>query len=153
MIVAGSVPKISMRKALEQPQLLGAELSGDSWKGWRVLLLAAMGEPLRTDEELEIFARLTNRTRVPTARVEEFWGVVGRRGGKSKAMACLATYIAVLCDHRAVLSAGETATVLIIAPDTKQAGVTLNYISGYLDASPILRQVVKTTDERQHRTR
>ena len=113
-----------------------------------MLLLAAMGEQLRTDEELAIFTRLTNRTRAPTQRVEEFWGVVGRRGGKSKAMACLATYIAVLCDHRAVLSAGETATVLIIAPDTKQAGVTLDYISGYLDASPVMRQVVRrqTTD-------
>ena len=44
MIITGSVPKISMRKALEEPQLLGAELSGDSWKAWRALLLAAMGE-------------------------------------------------------------------------------------------------------------
>ena len=148
MSVTGSVPKISMRAALEERQLLGAELSDDSWKCWRVLLLAAMGEPLRTDEELAIFTRLTSRTRVPTARVEEFWGVVGRRGGKSKAMAALATYIAVLCDHRAVLSAGETATVLIIAPDQRQAKITLDYISGYLDASPVLRQVVKrqTTD-------
>ena len=94
------------------------------------------------------FTRLTSRARAPTARVEEFWGVVGRRGGKSKAMAALATYIAVLCDHRAVLSAGETATVLIIAPDQRQAKITLDYITGYLDASPVLRQVVKrqTTD-------
>ena len=143
MSVTGSIPKISLRAALEERQLLGAELSGDSWKGWRVLLLAAMGEPLRTDDELETFQRLTNRSRVPTGRVEEFWGVVGRRGGKSKAMAALATYIAVLCDHRAALSAGETATVLIIAPDQRQAKITLDYIAGYLDASPVLRQVVQ----------
>ena len=143
MSVTGSIPKISMRAALEEPHLLGAELSGDSWKSWRVLLLAAMGEPLRTDDEREIFHRLTNRSRVPVGRVEEFWGVVGRRGGKSKAMAALATYIAVLCDHRSVLSAGETATVLIIAPDQRQAKITLDYVAGYLDASPVLRQVVK----------
>jgi hypothetical protein len=143
MSVTGSIPKISMRAALEERHLLGAELSGDSWKSWRVLLLAAMGEPLRTDDELKIFHRLTNRSRVPTQRVEEFWGVIGRRGGKSKAMGALAVYIAVLCDHRAVLSAGETATVLIIAPDQRQAKITLDYVAGYLDASPVLRQVVK----------
>ena len=143
MSVTGSKPKLSLRKALEEPQLLGAELSGDSWQAWRVLLLAMMGEKLRTDEEREIFQRLTNRSKVPAQRVEEFWGVIGRRGGKSKAMAALAVYIAVLCDHRAVLSAGETAVILIIAPDTKQAGVTLDYISGYLDASPVLKQVVR----------
>jgi hypothetical protein len=138
----GFKPKLSMRAALEERQLLGAELSGDSWKGWRVLLMAAMGEPLR-DDELEIFTRLTGRSRAPTQRVEEFFGVVGRRGGKSKAIAALATHIGVLCDHRAVLSAGERAVVLVIAPDTKQAGITLDYISGYLDASPVLRQVVR----------
>ena len=138
----GSVPKVSLRVALEERNLLGAELSGDSWKAWRVLLLAMMGERLRDDEQL-IFSNLTNRSRVPAGRVEEFWGVIGRRGGKSKAIAALATYISCLVDHRAALSAGETATVLIIAPDQRQAQVTLDYVRGYLDGSPVLRQAVK----------
>ena len=38
-------PLIPMRRALEDPDLFGRILSGDSWRGWRVLLIAAMGEP------------------------------------------------------------------------------------------------------------
>jgi len=38
-------PLIPMRRALEDPDLFGRILSGESWRGWRVLLIAAMGEP------------------------------------------------------------------------------------------------------------
>ena len=38
-----------MRRALSDKHLLGVVLGGDSWLAWRVLLIAAMGEPL-TDE-------------------------------------------------------------------------------------------------------
>jgi hypothetical protein len=51
-------------------------LGGDSWLAWRVLLIAAMGEPL-TDEERAIFAKLTGREREPGERVDELWCVVG----------------------------------------------------------------------------
>ena len=82
-------PSITLRKALADPQLLGGVLTGDSWKSWRVLLVAAMGESL-TEDERAIFTRLTGREREPLQRVEEFAAVVGRRGGKSRAMATLA---------------------------------------------------------------
>jgi hypothetical protein len=49
-------PKITLRKALSDPELLGSCLRGDSWHSWRSLLLAAMGEPLRPDE-LAAFTR------------------------------------------------------------------------------------------------
>jgi hypothetical protein len=34
-------PKISLRKALNDPELLGSCLGGDSWHSWRSILLAA----------------------------------------------------------------------------------------------------------------
>jgi hypothetical protein len=77
-----------MRRALSDTHLLGGVLGGDSWLAWRVLLIAAMGEPL-TDEERAIFAKLTGREREPGGRVDELWCVVGRRGGKSRAVAAL----------------------------------------------------------------
>ena len=40
-----------------------------------------------------IFARLTGRDREPLIRVDEFWAVIGRRGGKSRAIAVLAVYV------------------------------------------------------------
>jgi hypothetical protein len=82
-------PKISLREALSDPGLLGNILAGDSWKAWRVILIAAMGEEL-TDDERPIFTALTGREREPLQRIEELAAVVGRRGGKSRSMATLA---------------------------------------------------------------
>jgi hypothetical protein len=78
--------------------LLGTALGGESWAAWRALLLAVMGEPLRP-KELEPFRRLTERDTSPTERVSEFWAVIGRRGGKSRAIAALAVYLAGLCAY------------------------------------------------------
>ena len=47
-------PTVTMRKALADKKLLGNVLAGDSWRAWRVLMIAAMGEPL-TDDERETF--------------------------------------------------------------------------------------------------
>ena len=57
-------PRISLRQSLQDPNLLGGALSGDSWRPWRTLLIAAMGEPLY-DDEREIFTKLTGREREP----------------------------------------------------------------------------------------
>jgi hypothetical protein len=137
---------VSLRDALADPKLLGV-LAGDSWAAWRALLLAAMGEPLEPDE-LETFRRLTGGRQPPPSRVEEFVGIIGRRGGKSRAMATLACYIAGLCDHHDALVTGERGIVLLIAPDQRQARVALDYATGILEASPILRQLIanRTTD-------
>ena len=83
-------PRTTLRKALADPQLLGGALAGPSWQAWRVLLIAAMGEEL-DDEERVLFRELTGREREPGQRVNEFIAVIGRRGGKSRAMAVLAT--------------------------------------------------------------
>jgi hypothetical protein len=131
----------TLRQALDSPAIFGTELAGDSWLPWRSILLASMGEKL-TPAELELFTSLTGRTEAPTQRVDELWGVVGRRGGKSKAMSCLAIYLAALCDYRDVLSAGEKGKVLCISPDREQSKVTLEYASGVMEASPILRQLI-----------
>jgi hypothetical protein len=62
---------LSMRVALGDPDLLGGVLGGPSWVGWRVLLVAMMGEAL-TDEEREVFRRLTDRISEPLRPVHEF---------------------------------------------------------------------------------
>jgi hypothetical protein len=133
-------PKITLRKALNDPELLGSSMAGPSWSAWRTLLIAAMGEPL-LPEEMETFTRFTGRTTAPTKRVDEFWCCIGRRGGKSRAMATLAVYIAGLCDHPALVR-GETGTLLMVAPDLKQSQVLLEYSFGCLEGSPLLRQLI-----------
>jgi hypothetical protein len=82
-------PQTTLRKALTDKALLGNVLKGDSWNAWKVLLIAAMGEPLREDERT-IYAQLTQRGFEPGRRVEEFVGVIGRRGGKFRGLSvCL----------------------------------------------------------------
>jgi hypothetical protein len=132
-------PTVTLRRALADPQLLGGMLAGESWHAWRVMLIAAMGEPL-TDAERETFTKLTGRAREPLERIEEFVAVIGRRGGKSRASATKAAYIGGLCEHPLV--PGERGVLLCIAPDQRQAKITLEYCAAAFDASPILRQLV-----------
>jgi hypothetical protein len=132
-------PSITIREALSDPQLLGNALPGDTWSAWRTLLIASMGESL-TDEERAVFKQLTGREREPGQRVEEAAFVIGRRGGKSRAMSALAVYLAALNKHRLV--GGERGVVLAIAPDQRQARIVLEYCADHLEQSPILRQLV-----------
>jgi hypothetical protein len=71
----------------------GGVLGGDTWAVWRSILLAAMGEPL-TNDELDVFRRLTGRNAPPGKRCEELLVVAGRRGGKTLAISALAIYLA-----------------------------------------------------------
>jgi hypothetical protein len=41
---------VSMRSPLRDSDLLGGILQGESWRPWRILLIAVMGEPLLDDE-------------------------------------------------------------------------------------------------------
>jgi hypothetical protein len=134
-------PTVPLRKALADKALLGSVLAGDSWRSWRCLMIAAMGEAL-TDDERALFKQLTGREREPLQRVEEFAAVVGRRGGKSRAMATVAAYLAGLCKHDLVR--GERGVLLCIAPDQRQAGIVLGYAEAAFEQSPILRQLIAT---------
>ena len=142
-------PRITLRRALGDANLLGTVLAGESWLAWRTLLLAAMGETLNS-EERKLFAQLTGRELEPGQPVEEFVGVVGRRGGKSRAISVLATYIAGLCGHPSLVR-GERGVLLIIAPDQRQADISLDYVAANFEASPILRQLIDHRAQRSLR--
>jgi len=134
-------PFVTMRRALSDRHLLGAALGGESWLAWRILLIAAMGEAL-TDEERAIFAKLTGREREPGERVDELWCVIGRRGGKSRAIAALLVYLATMADYRSQLVSGERGVVLCLARTQEQAQVVLEYVAGVIDDAPILAKMV-----------
>jgi hypothetical protein len=135
-------PRTTLRRALSDRALLGSALAGDTWRSWRVLLVASMGEAL-DDDERALFKQLTGREREPLQRVEEFEGVIGRRGGKSRAISVIATYIAGLCEHPALV-AGERGVLLVIAPDQRQATIVLDYVEANFRGSKILRQLIET---------
>ena len=57
-------------------------------------------------------------------------------------MATLAAYLSGLCDHHDVLAPGERGVLLCVAPDQRQAKITLDYCHAALEGSPILRQLI-----------
>jgi hypothetical protein len=133
-----------MREALADPGLLGGALPGDSWLVWRTLLIAAMGEPL-TDDERTIFTEVTGREREPLELVEEFYGICGRRAGKTRTAGTLAAYVGGLCDHGEVLAPGERGAIPILASTTLQAARVFMHASGILEHSPVLSGMVESS--------
>src|ERR1035437_4882057 len=141
-------PAISITDALRDRNLLGAGL-GDpqSWATWLVILKAAFAEPLNPDE-LITFKEIAGDREPPTERVAELWVIAGRRGGKSRTAGAVCAYLAAFNTHK--LAPGETATVLSLAASKSQAKATLDYASGFLSASPMLKQLLDgepTTEE------
>jgi hypothetical protein len=134
-------PIVSMRAALADPDLLGSLLPGDSWKPWRIILTAANGEPL-DEEERAIFTQLTGRAHEPLTPAEELHAYVGRRSGKTKAVATLAIYRGALCDYSDRLSIGERAVVAVLSASVWQAQRGFQYISGGFAAVPALKALI-----------
>jgi hypothetical protein len=145
---------MSMRRALEHPGIFGTILPGESWAAWRVLLIAVMGEEL-TEPEREIFCDLTGREYEPRTRCEEFWAIVGRRGGKTRAIAVLAAYIASLVDWSDILAPGERASLPIISASLNQAQKCFQYLDGIYSNVAALKKLVtgQTADTIQLSTR
>jgi hypothetical protein len=134
-------PLMSMRACLADKNLFANILPGESWAAWRILLIALVGEELYP-EERAVFAKLTERATEPRQFVEEFVGIIGRRGGKSRAMSVLATYIAALCDHKDTTVPGERPLVLCLAQNQRQAAVEFSYIAAIFDNVPMLSKLI-----------
>ena len=143
------LPAVDIDAALADPQLLGAAMGNlRPWGTWRVVLKAAFGLPL-TPAEVGTFGNVAGGRPAPAARVRELWCVIGRRSGKSRVAALVATYIATCVDHRQRLVPGETGSVLVLAASKSQASVVFGYVKGFLESSPILSRLIEeiTADE------
>ena len=70
-------------------------------------------------------------------------GIVGRRGGKSKAAAVFMTWLATCIDWTDDLSLGETGVALLIAPTERQAQIARDYIAALIDKSPLLSSLIE----------
>src|SRR5450631_1343689 len=85
---------LTILDAIDAPNLLGAAIRDpESWKPWRAFLAAIFGLPL-DEYGLDLFRACTGLPESPTAACDIAWLVIGRRGGKSFAMAVAAVFIA-----------------------------------------------------------
>jgi hypothetical protein len=106
-----------------------------------VLLIAAMGERL-SDQERDVFQRLTGRAQEPLQRIEELWAVIGRRGGKTRAMSVLAAYLAALCSYDDCLAPGEVGRVVFLAQNVVTAKIAFSYAAAVFDEAATMRDMV-----------
>ena len=133
---------ISILDAIDDQNLLGTAIKdAATFTSWRALFAALFG--LRMSEpEAEVFRTCTGLTDLPTAAFNILWLIIGRRGGKSFAMALVAVYLSVFRDWRPFLSPGERAVVLLVAADREQAKILRNYVGGLLTNNRLLAQHV-----------
>jgi hypothetical protein len=125
--------KFTIERALSDPRLLGAGLGSiETWSTWSAVLNAAFALPL-DEADLAVFRSVAGDRPPPTKRVRELWCVAGRRSGKSRIAAAIATYLATFVEHK--LSAGEVGYVLVLAMSRDQAGAVFDYVKGFVEAS------------------
>jgi Terminase large subunit, T4likevirus-type, N-terminal len=103
----------------------------DSWKPWFAFLKALFGLPM-DEAELAIFKQCTNLESPPDGGVFEAALICGRRSGKSRTMALVASYLATMVDWSPYLAKGERGTVVVVATDKKQARSIFNGVREFL---------------------
>ena len=140
----------SMRKVLADPEAFGGMMSGSSWYGWRVLLIAAAGERLHDDERV-VFKKLTGRDREPGRLCHDLIVASGRRSGKTEALTIFSAWLSIYCSHTDVLAPGEIGVLLVISRDQRAAMVVLERLEGVLlsapESSPLRNMIANRTAE------
>lgn len=106
---------------------------GDTWRGWRIILKAAFGQPL-DPAEVAFFSTVSGGRLPPMHRVKELWCIVGRRGGKDSTASVIAVEAARLVDT-SKLRPGERPIVACLANTREQATIAWRYIKGYFDTN------------------
>src|SRR6202453_601356 len=146
--IRSAEPKATIRafksiiEALNDKDLFAGMFDADSWEPWKAFLEALQALRM-SDTHLALYRQHTGRSEPPTkpARYAEL--VVGRRGGKSRVLALIATYLACVLDHGAYIVPGETPVVAIIAKDRTQAKVILSYIAGFIRGVPLFVELLE----------
>jgi hypothetical protein len=118
----------------------------NSWATWTVFLKALFALPMN-DAEKSLYQKHTGRSSVPSEPFTKAWLICGRRSGKSRIAALIATYSAAFRKYT-TLQRGETGVAMIIASDRRQADVIFGYISNFFEEIPLLKEMVlcKTKD-------
>ena len=121
-----------MRQALANSAVLGDAMPGDSWRAWRVVLIACAGEKL-TPSERKVWRKLTGRAREPGKLVSVFACIAGRRSGKTKAAAVFIVWLCLCVDWSDSLSLGEQGVALFLSPIERQAEIAHGYCMAIID--------------------
>ena len=116
------------------------------WSAWRAFLAAMFALPM-DEAAAEIYRECTGRVELPIQRAKEAWAICGRRGGKSRIMALVGSWLAVFVDWLPYLAPGELASILIIATNKAQARTAMRYLKSFFVDHPKLKDLVQRENE------
>ena len=135
---------MNLLDVMRDPHLFGRHFQGDSWRPWLAFAATLEGRVAELPEDLRsLAASCTGRKDLETvARFDEAWVPTGRRAGKTRIAAALAAHVACFRDWRAVLAAGEVATIAVVAADRSQARIAFRYIKALITETPLLAQMI-----------
>jgi hypothetical protein len=117
----------------------------EDWGSWRAFLAAVFGLPM-SPPELALYRACTGRQDPPTEQADEAWAVVGRRGGKGRAAAIPAAYLACYRNYAPYLAAGQWGLLPVIAGSKEQAGEMMDYLGGLFEKPPLSYLVEHRTE-------
>ncbi len=145
--------RLTVLDAMQDLELFGPLVGGDSWASWRRCAAAIFGLTTgMTATDRRFIERCLGR-RPPPRPAREAWLIIGRRGGKSRFAALVAVFLACVRDYTSVLALGERGVLMVIASDRRQAQVVHGYIAALLHAVPMLTQyIVHETKDAIHLT-
>jgi hypothetical protein len=115
-----------------------------SWRNWITFLKVLYGlKPTKSEHDL--IKQCTGRDpgKLSKDGYTECLLLCGRRSGKSKTIALVGAYEAVLSGREAKLSKGEIPMVAILSPTRFQSRIIFTYLKAVFDSSPMLQDEVE----------
>lgn len=144
-VLRAKPPPITIVDAMNDPDIFGPWFRDrESFAAWFVVLKVIFGLPLDA-AELAIFQRHTGRTSPAPGGYFDICLVIGRRGGKSLALATIAAFLSAFVDWTPFLTGGEKATIIVVAADRKTAAVTMGYLRQMLSIPLLSGLIVRET--------
>jgi hypothetical protein len=121
-------------------------LHGDTWKAHRVWLKALYGIPLANESGRAIYTKHTGRAAddFQLEPYREAFGIMGRKGGKTRTDALILSYNGVFGDHTEALKSGASVVCMAIATDMRQAAILISYCKSLFSTSSLLASEVES---------
>lgn len=116
----------------QSPRRFKSPQATGSWDRWKIFLKAVYGIPIYGKNEKEVWRNCTDRPDMPKSAFDEFYAIVGRRGGKSSIVSLIAVYEAIFKDWSQYLSKGERATIFCMSTKKDQAQIVFRHCRALL---------------------
>ena len=143
---------MNILEAIADPKLFRTYVTGtpdgslDSWSNWLTFLAVLYGLPV-PDDSTDLVKTCTGR--LPSTfdtDFDETLVLCGRRGGKSKLIALVGAFEAILSGKEKRLSPGEIPMVAILSPTRFQSRIIHSYIKAVFESTPLLQQELVRTE-------